>query len=106
MATARKAAVDPLVEELPPAPEPKPGTAAEVKFEIQITPYVVSGTTFYRWEILDHNHKGYVGDYAGHRDSGFRIPEDAEADAALYVDRVRQAVTLKLNAPDSYRITL
>lgn len=106
MAAARKPAVDPLVEELPPTPELKPGTAADVKFEVQITPYVIGGKTNYRWEILDHSHKGYVGDYAGHRDAGFESGPDAEDNAAAYVDRIRQAVELKLNAPDAYRITL
>lgn len=107
MATPRKAAaVDPLVAELPPATEPKPTTAEDVTFEIQISPYVVSGKTHFRWEILDHNHRGYVGDYSGHRDGGFETPQDAEDDAAIYVARIRHAVELKLAVPDSYTITL
>lgn len=107
MATPRKAAaVDPLKEELPPAPEAKPTKASEVTFEVQIQPYVIQGKTYFRWEILDHNHKGYVGDYSGHRDSGFHDPDSAVADAEAYVTRIREAVDLKLNAPDAYVITL
>lgn len=106
MATARKAAPDPLKEELPPAAEPKPDNATDVKFEIQISPYVVGGKTYFRWTILDHNHKGYVGDYSAHSDSGYEHALDAEGGAEEYVDRIRHAVDLKLNAPESYRITL
>jgi hypothetical protein len=107
MATPRKKAeTDPLVEELPPAPEAKPTKADEVQFDVQISPYVVGGKHFFRWEILDHNHKGYVGDYSGHRESGFEDTESAESNVREYVSRVRQAVELKLSAPESYRITL
>lgn len=108
MATPRKTAAkpDPLTEELPPAPEPKPESAEDVYFDVQISPYVVGGKTHFRWEILEHNHTGYVGDYSGHRDSGFDTPAEAENAAAQYVARVREAVRLKLSAPDSYRITL
>lgn len=106
MATARKPAVDPLKEELPPAPEPKPKNASEVYFDVQISPYVVGGRNYFRWEILEHNHTGYVGDYSGHRDSNFDSAEEAEKDARQYVERIRAAVDLKLNAPESYVITL
>src|SRR5688572_22694839 len=106
MATPRKAAVDPLKEELPPAPEPKPSKAEEVYFDVQIAPYVVSGKHYFRWTVIDHNHKGYVGDYSGHNESGFINPSEAEESAQEYVDRIRAAVELKLNAPDSYVITL
>lgn len=106
MATTRKAAVDPLVEELPPVQESKPTDALDVKFEVEISPYVVSGKTYFRWEIVSHNHVIYVGDYSGHRDSGYEHALDAEAGAEEYINRIRHAVELKLNVPDSYRITL
>lgn len=106
MATPRKPAPDPLKEELPPATDPKPDKAYDVKFEVQIVPYIISGQTLFRWVILDHNHKGYVGDYSGHQDAGYESETDAEGGAELYVDRIRHAVDLKLNAPDSYTITL
>ena len=104
MATARKTTVDPLAEELPD--EPKPLRASEVEFEVQIVPYVVTGTVFYRWTILKNNKRGWVGDYAGHNESGFATAEAAEDNAALYVERIRHAVDLKLNVPDAYIITL
>lgn len=103
MATTRKAAVDPLIAELP---EAKPKDSLEVKFEIQISPYVVQGRTRWRWEILDHNFKGYSGDYSGHRDANFDTAVDAEADAEVYIERIRAAVQLKLDVPDAYTITL
>lgn len=106
MATTRKAAVDPLVEELPPVQESKPNEASDVTFEIEISPYVVSGKTFFRWEIVTHNYKAYAGDYSGHRDSGYSSATDAEGGAHEYVERVRHAVELKLNVPDSYTIIL
>lgn len=106
MATRKAPAVDPLIEELPPAPDAKPESADEVKFDVQISPYVVGGKHYFRWEILDHNHKGYVGDYSGHRDSNFETDQEAVSNATDYIARIRQAVELKLNAPDSYRITL
>lgn len=106
MATRKPAAVDPLVQELPPAPEPKPESADDVFFDVQISPYVVGGKNYYRWTILEHNHTGYVGDYTGQGDAGFAEPEEAEANATEYVKRIRAAVNLKLNAPESYRITL
>lgn len=106
MATARKPAVDPLVEELPPAPEQRPSAATDVSFQIQISPYVAAGKHFFRWVVLEHTHKGYVGDYAGHGESGFYSVSEAERGAREYVARVRQAVELKLNAPESIILTM
>lgn len=106
MATTRKAATDPLVEELPPVQESKPTTATDVAFEFEISPYVVTGKTFFRWDIIDHGFAGYIGDYRGHRESGYETTQAAEAGAAEYVARVRHAVELKLNVPDSYTVTL
>jgi hypothetical protein len=104
MATARKTTVDPLAEELPD--EPKPVKASEVEFEVQILPYVVTGKVYYRWTILKNNKRGWVGDYAGHNDSGYESPEAAEDAASVYVERIRVALDLKLNVPDAYTITL
>ena len=107
MAAARKPAVDPLKEELPPVPEePKPESAADLFFDVEISPYVVGGQHYYRWTILDHNAKAYAGDYVGHTEAQYLSSEQAEQQAAEYVNRVRAAVELKLNMPDSYRITL
>lgn len=106
MATPRKPVVDPLIEELPPADEPKPESATDVNFVVEISPYVVSARTFFRWEIVENTYKSYTGDYVGHRDSGYYTTVEAEAGAADYIQRVRQAVELKLSVPDSYRITL
>lgn len=106
MATARKTQVDPLVEELPPAPEPRPTQATDVGFTVEIAPYIVGGSTFFRWTITDNTHNGYAGDYTGHTESGFPTAEKAETGAAEYVERVRHAVQLKLDVPDSYTITL
>jgi hypothetical protein len=105
MATPRKA-VDPLVAELPPIPEAKPESANDVKFEIEISPYVVSGKTYFRFQVLDHNFKAYAGDYTGHQDAGYYTANDAEDGAVEYIKRIRHAVELKLNVPDSYTITL
>lgn len=107
MATTRKAVVDPLIEELPPEQESKPTTAADVSFEIEIMPYVVSGETYFRWIVVNHNAREFIGDYSGHTsvpDAGLRTASEAEANAREYVGRVRHAVELKLNVPDSYRI--
>jgi hypothetical protein len=104
MATARKTTVDPLAEELPD--EPRPQHALDVQFEVQIVPYIVTGTVYYRWTILKNNKRGWVGDYAGHNESGYPTADDAENGAALYVERIRHAVDLKLTVPDSYTITL
>jgi hypothetical protein len=101
-----KAAVDPLIEELPPVQESKPTSADDVEFEIEISPYVVGGKTYFRWEIIGHTYSSYIGDYVGHRDSGYDEPKDAETGAAEYVARIRHAVDLKLNVPDSYRYVL
>lgn len=107
MATPRKTAtVDPLVAELPPLTEAKPESAYDVKFEVEISPYVVGGRTYFRFQILEHNFKAYVGDYTGHQDAGYEFALDAEAAAGEYIDRIRHAVELKLNVPDSYTITL
>lgn len=106
MATARKTQVDPLVEELPPAPEPRPQEASEVKFTVEISPYIVGGSTYFRWTVRDNTHKGYTGDYAGHSDSGYHSATDAEGGAEEYIERIRHAVDLKLAVPDSYTITL
>jgi hypothetical protein len=107
MATARKTpAVDPLVAELPEVEEPKPTKGTDVKFEIEISPYVVQGETFFRWTIIDHNAKPFIGEYSGQSEASYKSAETAEIGAALYVDRIRHTVELKLNAPDSYRITL
>lgn len=109
MVTTRKAAVDPLVEELPPEQESKPITADDVRFEIEIMPYVAAGSTYFRWILVNHNAKGFVGDYSGHMslpDARLRSTDEAENDAQDYVERIRHAVDLKLNQPDSYRITL
>jgi hypothetical protein len=107
MATPRKTtAVDPLVAELPPMTEAKPESAWDVKFEVEISPYVVSGKTYFRFQILDHSFKAYAGDYTGHQDAGFHSATDAEGGASEYIDRIRSAVELKLNVPDSYTITL
>jgi len=104
MATARKPAVDPLTEELPP--EPRPSSAGDIRFEVQISPYVVSGTVFYRWAIVTNSHKDYVSDYTGHNNSGYRTADEAEDAAVEYVERIRQTVDLKLNVPDAYLISL
>jgi hypothetical protein len=73
MATARKTTVDPLAEELPD--EPRPQHALDVQFEVQIVPYIVTGTVFYRWTILKNNKRGWAGDYAGHNESGYATAE-------------------------------
>lgn len=104
MATARKTTVDPLTEELPD--EPRPRHALDVQFEVQIVPYVVTGSVFYRWTILKNNKRGWVGDYSGQTESGFSTAEAAEDGASVYVERIRYALDLKLNAPDAYTITL
>lgn len=109
MATTRKAAVDPLVEELPQVQESKPNTANDVKFDVEISAYVAGGSNFFRWKIVDQNAKEYVGDYTEHvsvPDAGLRSAEQAEANAKEYIERVRQAIDLKLSAPEAYRITL
>jgi hypothetical protein len=66
----------------------------------------VTGKVYYRWTILKNNKRGWVGDYAGHNDSGFESPEAAEDGASVYVERIRVALDLKLNVPDAYTITL
>lgn len=106
MATPRKQQVDPLVEELPPAPEPRPQEASDVKFTVEISPYVIGGSTYFRWTVRDNTHKGYSGDYAGHSDGGYDTAPAAEFGAHEYIDRIRKAVQLKLDVPNSYTITL
>lgn len=106
MATRAAAKVDPLVEELPISEEPRPKRASDVKFEIEISPYVVGGRHFFRWVIIDHNAKPYIGDYVGHNDSSYESTAEAEIGATEYVDRIRYAVDLKLSAPEAYRITI
>jgi hypothetical protein len=53
-----------------------------VKFEIEISPYVVQGETFFRWTILDHNAKAFVGEYAGQTEASYKTAKDAETGAA------------------------
>lgn len=110
MAT-RKAAVDPLIEELPPEQESKPVSAADVKFDVEISSYVAGGRRYFRWTILDHNGKGYVGDYSSHSSvlpdgRTLNSSDEAEDDAREYIRRIRETIELKLNAPDAYRVTL
>lgn len=84
-------------------------SADDVTFDVEISTYVASGKTWFRWTILDHNAKGYVGDYSGHKsypDKPLHSRDEAEASARDYVNRIREAVQLKLNAPGAYRITL
>lgn len=83
--------------------------ASDITFDVEISSYVVGGRTYFRWLILDHNGKGYVGDYAGHSSpAGIDLPsaDAAEDNARDYIRRIREAIELKLNAPDAYRITL
>lgn len=107
MATLKKPAVDPLVEELPPEPvEPSPAKAEDIKFTVQVSPYVVNGDVFYRWQIIDHEAKAYIADYSGQGNSGLPAKEIAETDAAQYVERIRHTVDLKLNLPEAYTVVL
>lgn len=106
MATTRKAATDPLLDELPPHPDPRPDSANDIKFTVEISPYVVGGTVFYRWGIVDHTHRNHIPDYIGQGNGGHPTKAHAEKDAATFVERIRHTVNLKLTAPDAYTITL
>jgi hypothetical protein len=106
MATRKPAGVDPLITELPEAEEPRPKTASDVFFDVEISPYVVSGEHFFRWTIVGHNAQDYVGSYVGQSQNSHKTAGEAEESAAEFVSRIRHTVDLKLNAPDSYRITL
>lgn len=107
MATPRKAAAtDPLLEELPEHPDLAPKNAGEVTFQVSIEPYIVAGEFWYRWRITDHTHQNHVGSYVEAGNAGLKSSEEAEDDAKRFVDRIRHTVELKLNAPESYKITL
>lgn len=97
---------DPLIDELPPAEERKPQTPEEVKFDVDVEPYVTGGKIYWRWTIVDHNAKGYVGDYSGHSNAALHCAECAADDAKEYVARIRQTLALKLSAPDVMRLTI
>jgi hypothetical protein len=106
MAATRKAAVDPLIEELSPGQESKPDSPDDVVFDVQISPYVVGGKHYFRWEILNHSYKSFAGDHSGRRDAGFYTQKEAEDDAKRHIVDIRAVVELKLNAPGSYVITI
>lgn len=106
MATPRKAATDPLLDELPEHPDPAPMTASDVTFQVVIEPYIVGGEFFYRWRIADHSHQNHVGSYVEAGNAGLKTAGDAESDAKRFVDRIRHTVELKLNSPAAYKITL
>lgn len=106
MATRRKAETDPLIEELPEPTEPRPESADDVKFDIDISPYVVNGAVFYRWDLVSHTHETHIGSYAGHNSPSHMTAEAAEEDARAYVSRIRHTLALKLDLPETVRITL
>lgn len=105
MATTKKT-VDPLLEELPPGFPLQPLSADLLEFTVEISPYIIGGATRWRWEIVEHNYKGYVGDHTGQREGQFHSAEECEAGVKEHIARIRQTVQQKLDAPNSYRITL
>lgn len=114
MATPRKAAPDPLTEmteELPPVPEePCPSSSDEVEFTVSIIPRVNGGRVLWDWEILGNTLAQHVGDYTGLKSDKivqtYYSAEEAETDARDYVQRIRNAIDLKLKLPLARKLTL
>lgn len=112
MATPRKAAApDPLTEELPPVPEvPCPASADEVEFEVSIVPKLMGGQIVWDWEIVSNTLAQHVGDYSGMKSDclidRYKSADEATREAKEYVQRIRNAIDLKLNMPTAYKFVL
>ena len=98
--------IDPLIEQLPPNAPLQPLSAQDVEFTVEITPYIFLGQTYWRWEVIEHGFKGYAGDHTGQREGQFPTSDLAERAAREHVARIREVIQQKLDAPNSYRITL
>lgn len=108
MAVRKQAEPDPLTKELPP--EPAPLSADDVEFQVVLMPHVLAGEIKWTWEIVDHNAKQHVGDYTGLNEfkavTAYVSAAKAETDARRAIERIREAIALKLNMPSPVKLTL
>lgn len=95
-------------EELPLQPiEPKPVTPDDIRFKVRIYPVILQGDYYWKWVLVDHSAKPYVGDFTKIVDpDSYGTQELAEEAARRQVTNIRHVSGLKLNQPHEYVIEI
>lgn len=87
--------------------ERKPETAAEIRFKVRIFPVIFQGHYYWRWTLVDHSAKPYIGDFTKIVDpDNYGTQVGAEEAAKRQIENIRHVSGLKLNQPSEYLIEL
>lgn len=82
-------------------------TPDEIRFKVRIFPVIFQGNYYWRWTLVDHSAKPYIGDFTKIVDpDNYGSVSEAETAARRQVNNIRHVSGLKLNQPQEIFIEL